>query len=69
MNKKNKIAIGNTAGHHFHGQSDLEVVKHCTLGKKKGFYHIRKRLVNRAAFNFNPRLGWEIDRWFEWIET
>lgn len=63
-----KIVIGASAGHHFHGQADLEVVYHCSKGEIKGYYHCRKRLVNRAAFNFDPSLGWSIDRWFEWLD-
>lgn len=62
------ITIGNCAGHHFHGQADLEVVKHCTRGTQRGYYHQRKRLVDRKAFAYDPRLGWETDRWFEWFE-
>jgi len=64
---KQGIHIGGTAGHHFHGQADLEVVKHCTHGNRKGYFHSRKRLVNRDAFNYHPSLGWETDRWFTWL--
>jgi hypothetical protein len=61
-----RIIIGEVAGHHFYGQADLKVVFWCRKGSTDGFYHVRKRLVNRAAFNYDPRLGWEVDRWFEW---
>lgn len=61
-----KIIIGEPAGHHFHGRADLEVVKHCTAGGHKGYFHTRKRLVDRAAFEYCPTLGWETDRWFTW---
>jgi len=61
------IHIGNCAGHHFHGQADLEVVRHCTTTSgKKGFFHHRHRLRDRAAFNYHPSLGWENDYWFSW---
>lgn len=66
--KSNKIKIGNIAGHHFHGTADLEVRRHCICGDKKGYFCIRKRLVDRVAFNYDPRLGWEIDKWFEWLD-
>lgn len=62
------IVIGNPAGHHFHGQADLEVVYHCVKGDQKGYFHCRKRLVDRAAFNYDARLGWLTDRWFEWLD-
>lgn len=51
------ITIGNCAGHHFHGQADLEVLKHCTRGTQRGYYHQRKRLVDRKAFAYDPRFG------------
>lgn len=57
------------AGHHFHGQADLEVVRHCQRGSERGYLHSRKRLVDRAAFQYDPRLGWETDRWFEWLDN
>ena len=63
-----RITIGNSAGHHFHDNADLEVVYHCTVGAKRGYFHVRKRLVNRAAFEYDPTMGWEIDRWIEWLE-
>lgn len=63
-----RIEIGNVAGHHFHGQADLEIVCHCRRGDQRGYYHRRKRLVDRAAFNYDPNLGWEVDVWFEWFE-
>ena len=62
------ITIGPVAGHHFHGQADLEVVRHCRRGGERGYYHVRKRLVDRRAFAYDARLGWEADRWFEWRE-
>lgn len=71
MDRSAIITIGATAGHHFHGQADLQVAKHAERttadGKvESGFFMVRKRLVDRAAFNYDPCLGWEIDRWFEW---
>lgn len=64
-----KIEIGNVAGHHFHGQADLQVARHCRCGARTGFFMTRKRLVNRAAFEYDPLLGWETDHWFEWHDT
>lgn len=61
-----RIVIGNCAGHHWWGQADLEVVYHCRRGLEFGYYHVRKRLVDRAAFNYDPTMGWERDCWFEW---
>jgi len=64
------IKIGALAGHHFHGQADLQVAYWCKDGKgREGFYMRRKRLVNRAAFNYDPKLGWQTDRWFEWFKS
>lgn len=61
-----RIIIGSVVGQHFHGNADLEVVHYCLRGSDRGYYHVRKRLVDREAFNYDPRLGWEVDRWFEW---
>lgn len=60
------ITLGPIAGHHFHGQADLQVARHVTCGEKRGYLMVRKRLVDRAAHNYDPQLGWETDRWFEW---
>lgn len=68
MTERHAITIGPAAGHHFHGQADLEIVNHCKRGEQSGYYHRRKRLVDRAAFNYDPTMGWETDRWFTWIE-
>jgi hypothetical protein len=62
-----RIEIGNCAGHHWHGQADLLVVRHATCGNRRGYRMTRTRLVGRAAFEYDPRLGWETDVWFEWI--
>lgn len=62
------IKKGPVAGHHFHGQADLQVAYHVTDDHGNyGYLHVRKRLVDRAAFDYDPRLGWEVDRWFQWI--
>ena len=63
-----RIILGATAGHHFHGPGDLQVVRHCRRGDQHGFLMTRKRLVDRKAFDYDPTLGWSIDRWFEWAE-
>ena len=65
---RERIKIGNSAGHHFFGDADLQVSYHCSRGQETGYYFKRKRLVDRAAFDYDPRLGWEVDRWFEWHE-
>jgi hypothetical protein len=62
----NAIRIGSVAGHHFHGRAELEVVYHCKRGADTGFYHVRKRIANWDAYEYDHTLGWEIDRWFEW---
>lgn len=66
--REGRIIIGPSAGHHFHGQADLQVSYHCTAGNRRGYFHKRKRLVNRAAFEYCPQLGWEYDHWFTWID-
>lgn len=65
------IKLGQVSGHHFYGQADLVVARHveqivngCVI--RKGHFCTRKRLVDHAAFNYDPAMGWEIDRWFEW---
>ncbi len=60
------IKIGNVAGHHFHGEADLQLALHATCGDKRGYMFKRKRIVNRVAYDYDPRLGWETDIWFEW---
>lgn len=65
---KKKIEMGNMAGHHFWGEGDLQVSNHCTCGDKKGYFHTRKKLIDRKAFSYCPTLGWSTDKWFEWIE-
>ena len=62
------IQLGEVAGHHFAGQADLIVSRHAKCGERRGYLVSRKRLVNRAAFDCDPRLGWEVDRWFEWTD-
>ncbi len=65
---KDSIQLGGIAGGHFCGTADLVVARHCRSGKRRGYMLTRKRLVNRAAFNYHPSLGWETDRWFEWFD-
>lgn len=60
------ITIGEVAGHHFHGQGDLQIARHAACGEKRGYLMVRTRLVDRAAFDYDPQLGWQADRWFEW---
>ena len=60
------IEIGAIAGHHFHGQADMQIAYHAKCGEQRGYLMKRKRLVDRAAFNYDPNLGWEKDIWFEW---
>lgn len=70
-----KIIIGELAGHHFHGQADLSVARHATRiddhGSvvSQGFLIVRKRLVNRSAYDYDPTFGWETDQYFEWLAT
>jgi hypothetical protein len=62
------IQIGSIAGHHFCGPADLVVAHHATRGTQSGFRMTRKRLRDRAAFAYDPQLGWEVDVWFDWSE-
>ena len=68
---RQKVTIGNCAGHHFWGPNDLQVCYHVTAtladGRKSaGLFYRRKSLVNRAAFEYDPQMGWEVDCWFDW---
>lgn len=63
------LTIGNLAGHNFRGQADLHVAYHATCGDRKGYLMKRKRLRDRAAYEYDPRLGWENDVWFEWEDS
>jgi hypothetical protein len=69
--KENSMAMtihfGEMAGHHFHGEADLQVAQHCRRGNEYGYYHVRTRLVDRDAFECDPQMGWEVDRWFQWF--
>ena len=64
------IAIGNVAGHHFRGRGDLVVARHatrtCAGTIERGYFMRRKWLANRAAFDYDPTMGWAYDHWFEW---
>jgi hypothetical protein len=64
---RERIELGPFAGHHFWGEGDLQVAQHATRGRQRGYKMVRKRLVDRAAFNYDSRLGWEVDVWFEWL--
>ena len=66
--ERTRIVIGPSAGHHFHGEADLQVTYRCTAGERCGYFHKRKRLVDLAAFEYDPQLGWEYDHWFTWLE-
>ena len=70
-NRKACITIGNNAGWRFPGQADLVVAYHCERrypdGQiERGFFFKRKWLADRAAFNYDPTLGWAKECWFEW---
>lgn len=65
---RTRIVMGNVAGHHFYGEGDLAIVRHCKRGKQSGYYHVRKWLADRSAFNYDPSLGWAYERWFQWDE-
>lgn len=60
-----RMIVGNSAGHSLK-PSDLTVAKHVTCRGTEGFLMTRKWLRDRAAFDYDPTMGWEIDRWFEW---
>ncbi len=56
-----------SGGSHFHGPADVEIVFYCTDSRgRSGRYHVRIKLRDRAAFDYDPRLGWEYDRFFTW---
>jgi hypothetical protein len=60
-----QFVIGNPAGHSLK-TSDLTVYRHVTCRGTAGLLATRKWLRDRAAFNYDPSMGWEIDRWFIW---
>lgn len=66
MDSKSRIIVGPIAGSHFWGPADLQVAYHVHRGERHGLLMKRKRLVNRSAYQYDPRLGWEVDVWFEW---
>ena len=59
------FVIGNTAGHRLR-PADLTVYRHVACGERHGYFATRKWLANRAAFNYDPTMGWAIEHWFEW---
>lgn len=61
-----RIRIGSVCWHRFDGQGILHVAYHCRRDLEFGFYHVRKSLRDRSAFDYDPIMGWEYDRWFEW---
>lgn len=61
-----RITIGAVAGHHFNGQADMTLARHATCGSRSGFFLTRTWLADRAAYNYDPTMGWAHDRWFEW---
>jgi len=70
---KRGFIIGNVAGHHFNGNSDMSLAYHATRidsgGKvTHGYFVRRKWLENRAAFNYDPTMDWAYEHWFEWLE-
>ena len=48
------------------GRPTCRFAYHAKCGEQCGYLMKRKRLVDRAAFNYDPNLGWEKDIWFEW---
>ena len=65
---RTQIQIGEVAGSHFRGLADLQIAFHATCGDRRGYMLRRRRLVDRAAYNYDPTLGWETDIWFEWLD-
>lgn len=66
------ITIGPQCCGHFRGQADIVSGYHCErrwqCGRvEKGAYFKRKWLVDRSAFEYDPRLGWAREFWFEWL--
>lgn len=72
MKTTRHFRIGAQAGWGFapgDNSADLTVYYHCTVRRNRtkltGFYVVRKWLENRAAYDYDHRLGWCYDRWFE----
>ena len=68
------ISIGNGAGGGFHKDGSLVLSYHATRtysdGRTEaGFFVKRKWLVDRAAHNYCPTMGWAKEHWFEWSEA
>lgn len=66
MATASKFVIGESAGYHFNGQADLTVARHVTCGSRQGVFLTRKWLYDRKAYEYDPRLGWAVEHWFEW---
>ena len=69
-----KIAIGNNAGHAFRKRADLQIAYHATRiysdGRiENGYFFKRKWLADRAAYDYDPRMGWAYEHWFEWLKV
>jgi hypothetical protein len=67
------LVVLGLAGHHFAkgNNPDLTVSRHCERRHRdgrveKGFFVGRRWLVDRKAFEYDPRLGWAREHWFEW---
>jgi len=69
--KTETLKIGNVAGHHFAGKSDLRVAYHVTRNNRDGsishgYFVKRKWLSDMKAFEYCPTMGWAVEHWFEW---
>lgn len=60
------FVIGNTAGHHLK-PADITVARHVTCGERRGYFVTRRWLADRAAYNYDPSMGWAMEHWFEWL--
>lgn len=60
-----KFRIGNSAGHCLK-PADITVARHVSCRGVDGFFVTRKWLANRAAYNYDPSMGWAMEQWFEW---
>ena len=67
-----KFAIGGNAWWRFGKDGSLAVAYHVTRtysdGRiERGYLFKRKWLADRAAFDYDPTMGWAKEHWFEWL--
>ena len=68
------IAIGNNAGGGFQKDGSLQCAYHAMRTYRdgrieKGYFVKKKWLADRAAFNYDPTMGWAYEHWFQWPDS